>query len=76
MSDSASADPARDPIVIAVPKGRILKEALPLLARAGIVPEAASTALSVKSSVPVRVKSLSSCRRMRTGAVRPARTSR
>lgn len=41
MSDSASADPARDPIVIAVPKGRILKEALPLLARAGIVPEAA-----------------------------------
>ena len=41
MSDSASADPARDPIVIAVPKGRILEEALPLLARAGIVPEAA-----------------------------------
>ncbi|MES2337739.1 MAG: ATP phosphoribosyltransferase [Pseudomonadota bacterium] len=30
-----------EPIVIAVPKGRILKEALPLLARAGIVPEAA-----------------------------------
>lgn len=30
-----------DPIVIAVPKGRILGEALPLLARAGIVPEAA-----------------------------------
>ena len=30
-----------DTIVIAVPKGRILKEALPLLARAGIVPEAA-----------------------------------
>lgn len=29
------------PIVIAVPKGRILEEALPLLARAGIVPEAA-----------------------------------
>lgn len=28
-------------IVIAVPKGRILSEALPLLARAGIVPEAA-----------------------------------
>ncbi len=28
-------------IVIAVPKGRILKEALPLLARAGVVPEAA-----------------------------------
>lgn len=30
-----------DVIVIAVPKGRILKEALPLLARAGVVPEAA-----------------------------------
>ena len=30
-----------DPVIIAVPKGRILEEALPLLARAGIVPEAA-----------------------------------
>ncbi|MBA4049332.1 MAG: ATP phosphoribosyltransferase [Sphingomonas sp.] len=30
-----------DPIIIAVPKGRILAEALPLLARVGIVPEAA-----------------------------------
>ncbi|TPG19993.1 ATP phosphoribosyltransferase [Sphingomonas koreensis] len=30
-----------DPIIIAVPKGRILDEALPLLARAGIEPEAA-----------------------------------
>jgi ATP phosphoribosyltransferase len=30
-----------DPIIIAVPKGRILEEAAPLLARAGIVPEAA-----------------------------------
>ncbi|TXC72085.1 ATP phosphoribosyltransferase [Sphingomonas ginsenosidivorax] len=29
------------PLIIAVPKGRILAEALPLLARAGIVPEAA-----------------------------------
>ncbi len=29
------------PIIFAVPKGRILDEALPLLARAGIVPEAA-----------------------------------
>jgi ATP phosphoribosyltransferase len=29
------------PIIIAVPKGRLLGEALPLLARAGIVPEAA-----------------------------------
>jgi len=30
-----------DPVIIAVPKGRILDEALPLLARAGIVPEPA-----------------------------------
>lgn len=30
-----------DPIIIAIPKGRILVEVLPLLARAGIVPEAA-----------------------------------
>ncbi|MGL4312674.1 MAG: ATP phosphoribosyltransferase [Sphingomonas sp.] len=30
-----------DPIIIAVPKGRILSEALPLLARVGIVPEPA-----------------------------------
>jgi ATP phosphoribosyltransferase len=29
------------PLIIAVPKGRILAEALPLLARAGIVPESA-----------------------------------
>ena len=29
------------PLLLAVPKGRILSEALPLLARAGIVPEAA-----------------------------------
>lgn len=29
------------PLIFAVPKGRILKEALPLLARAGIVPEPA-----------------------------------
>jgi len=28
-----------DPIIIAVPKGRILGEAVPLLARAGVVPE-------------------------------------
>ncbi|MDR6787117.1 ATP phosphoribosyltransferase [Sphingomonas sp. BE138] len=32
---------AAAPIVIAVPKGRILEEALPLLARAGVVPEPA-----------------------------------
>ena len=31
------------PIIFAVPKGRILEEALPLLAKAGIVPEAAFT---------------------------------
>lgn len=30
-----------DPIILAIPKGRILAEALPLLARAGIVPEPA-----------------------------------
>ncbi|RZF65604.1 ATP phosphoribosyltransferase [Sphingomonas populi] len=30
-----------DPIIIAVPKGRILEEAVPLLMRAGIIPEAA-----------------------------------
>jgi ATP phosphoribosyltransferase len=30
-----------EPIIIAIPKGRILEEALPLLARTGIVPEAA-----------------------------------
>lgn len=33
--------PARDRAVLAVPKGRILKEVLPLLRRAGIEPEAA-----------------------------------
>ena len=32
--------PASSPLVIALPKGRILAEALPLMARAGIVPEA------------------------------------
>jgi len=31
----------RAPLIIAVPKGRILAEALPILARAGVVPEAA-----------------------------------
>ncbi|MBW6529956.1 ATP phosphoribosyltransferase [Sphingomonas citri] len=36
-----SQPPAPEPIVIAVPKGRILSEALPLLAAAGIVPEPA-----------------------------------
>lgn len=32
---------SQNPIIIAVPKGRILAEALPLLARVGIAPEAA-----------------------------------
>lgn len=32
-----------EPVIIAVPKGRILEEALPLLAKVGIVPEAAFT---------------------------------
>lgn len=46
-----------EPIVIAVPKGRILSEALPLLARAGIVPEAAfadedSRALRFRTETP------------------------
>lgn len=45
------------PIIMAVPKGRILGEALPLLARAGIVPEAAfaneeSRALRFSTSDP------------------------
>ena len=45
------------PIVIAVPKGRILAEALPLLARAGVRPEAAfgdedSRALRFTTDVP------------------------
>jgi ATP phosphoribosyltransferase len=44
-------------LIIALPKGRILKEALPLLARVGIVPEAAFTdedsrALKFSTSVP------------------------
>ena len=33
--------PANDPLVIAVPKGRILEEAMPLVRRAGIEPEPA-----------------------------------
>jgi ATP phosphoribosyltransferase len=45
------------PIIIAVPKGRILEEALPLLARVGIVPEPAfsdesSRALSFSTNHP------------------------
>ncbi len=36
-----AAQPMADPIIIAVPKGRILGEALPLLGKVGIVPEAA-----------------------------------
>ncbi len=50
-------DTAPDPIILAVPKGRILEEALPLLARAGIVPEPAfsddgSRALRFKTNRP------------------------
>ncbi|CAN5828224.1 ATP phosphoribosyltransferase [soil metagenome] len=46
-----------DPIIIAVPKGRILNEAVPLLERAGITPEAAfgdeaSRALRFSTSNP------------------------
>jgi ATP phosphoribosyltransferase len=45
------------PLIIAVPKGRILAEALPLLAKAGIIPEAAfadedSRALQFATNVP------------------------
>ena len=43
-------------LVIALPKGRILSEARPLLAQVGIVPEHAfddeATEVSVKSSIP------------------------
>lgn len=46
-----------EPLIIALPKGRILKEALPVLARAGIVPEAAfsdedSRALRFTTNLP------------------------
>lgn len=46
-----------EPLIIALPKGRILKEALPVLARAGIVPEAAfsdedSRALRFSTNLP------------------------
>lgn len=46
-----------EPIILAVPKGRILEEALPLLAHAGIVPEPAfadegSRALRFKTNHP------------------------
>ncbi len=46
-----------DPIILAVPKGRILEEALPLLAHAGIIPEPAfvdpdSRALRFKTNRP------------------------
>ena len=55
-----------EPFVLALPKGRILKEAMPLLKRAGIVPEADfsnddSRALRFKTNVPeieiIRVRS-------------------
>ncbi|HZH27666.1 MAG TPA: ATP phosphoribosyltransferase [Azospirillaceae bacterium] len=39
-NDTAKATPGRnEPLVLALPKGRILKELRPILARAGIVPE-------------------------------------
>lgn len=46
-----------EPLILAVPKGRILAEAVPLLARAGIVPEPAfadegSRALRFSTNVP------------------------
>ncbi len=46
-----------DPIILAVPKGRILEEALPLLAQVGIVPEpafgdSASRALRFRTNTP------------------------
>ncbi len=49
--------PAASPLVFAIPKGRILDEALPLLARAGVVPDADfhdknSRALSFATSRP------------------------
>ncbi|MET0179193.1 MAG: ATP phosphoribosyltransferase [Novosphingobium sp.] len=49
--------PVPKPLIFAVPKGRILDEALPLLARAGVVPEAAfhdkgSRALAFATSRP------------------------
>ena len=37
---SAATAPATTPLIFAVPKGRILAEVLPLMVRAGVVPEA------------------------------------
>lgn len=57
---------ANDPIVLALPKGRILKEVMPLLTRAGIAPEAAFSdeesrqlqfATNLPSLVIIRVRS-------------------
>jgi len=57
---------ARDPLVFALPKGRILKEAMPLLHAAGIIPEPAfddpdSRQLQFTTNVPniliIRVRS-------------------
>lgn len=57
---------AEDPLVLAVPKGRILEEAMPIITRAGILPEAAfhdpkSRALSFATNHPniriIRVRS-------------------
>lgn len=65
MTTATSASPAA-PLVLAIPKGRILKEALPLLARAGLEPCAAfhdpkDRALRFATNVPgvelIRVRS-------------------
>src|SRR3954466_886914 len=62
-----TAEPAgNEPFILALPKGRILKEAMPLLKRAGLVPEPdfsndESRALRFKTNVPeieiIRVRS-------------------
>ncbi|MDX1402026.1 MAG: ATP phosphoribosyltransferase, partial [Kiloniellales bacterium] len=66
MSETAGRSPAGDGLVLAVPKGRILKELIPLLSRAGIVPEEAfndgsARQLKFRTNVPnleiIRVRS-------------------
>ncbi|MFA9200708.1 MAG: hypothetical protein ACEQR8_05905 [Cypionkella sp.] len=43
------------PLTFAVPKGRILDEALPLMARAGVVPEAAFyTTRDIDYTTPIK----------------------
>ena len=69
-----------DPIIIAVPKGRILAEALPLLARAGVEPEPAfadenSRALRFATNRPdielIRVRAFDVATFVAHGAARP-----